>query len=82
MSASLLVFLSECSKCPPAAVTQNRSLFRINRIALSVTPVANHSILKQGSLQLGNVGWIWRIYRPSIAPHMIIQRIEIWRLKY
>jgi len=22
------------------------------------------------------------IYRPSIAPHMIIQRIEIWRLKY
>jgi len=23
--------------------------------------VANHSILKQGSLQLGNVGWFWRI---------------------
>jgi len=23
--------------------------------------VAYHSILKQGSLQLGNVGWFWRI---------------------
>jgi len=23
--------------------------------------VANHSILKQGSLQPGNVGWFWRI---------------------
>jgi len=23
--------------------------------------VANHSILKQGSLQLGAVGWFWRI---------------------
>jgi len=44
--------------------------------------VANHSILKQGSLQLGNVGWFWRIYHLSIASHMIIQRIEIWRLKY
>jgi len=22
------------------------------------------------------------VYRPSIAPHMIIQRIKIWRLKY
>jgi len=42
--------------------------------------VANDSILKQGSLQLGNVGWFWQ--RPSIAPYMIIQRIEIWRLKY
>jgi len=41
--------------------------------------VTNHSILKQGSLQLGNVSWFWR---PSISPHMIIQRIEIWRLKY
>jgi len=37
--------------------------------------------LKQGSLQLGNLGG-FGIYRPSIAPHMIIQRIEIWRLKY
>jgi len=44
--------------------------------------MANHSILKQGSLWLGNVGWFWRIYRPSIALHMIIQRIQIWRLKY
>jgi len=46
--------------------------------------VANHSILKQGSLQLGSVGWFWRrpIWRLIIAPHMIIQRIEIWRLKY
>jgi len=31
-----LGILTECSKCPPAAVTQNQSLFRINRIALSV----------------------------------------------
>jgi len=44
--------------------------------------VAYPSILKQGSLHLGNVGWFWRIYRPSIAPHMIIQQIEIWQLKY
>jgi len=26
--------------------------------------------------------FVFGIYRPSIAPHMIIQRIEIWRLKY
>jgi len=44
--------------------------------------VANQSILKQGSLQLGNVGWFWRIWRLIIAPDVIIQRTEIWRLKY
>jgi len=43
--------------------------------------VANHSISKQGSLQLGNVGWFWRMQLSSISPHIIIQRIEIWRLR-
>ena len=37
--------------------------------------MANHSILKQRSLQLGAVGWFWRNSVP-IAPHMIIQRTE------
>ena len=41
------------------------SLFLNHRVALW-TPVANHSILKQGSLQLGNVGWFWRIWRPIV----------------
>jgi len=27
---------TECSKCPPAAAMQNRSLFRNHRVALSV----------------------------------------------
>jgi len=46
----------------PAAATQNRSLLK-SQLGLPYqwTLLANHSILKQGSLQLGNVGWFWRI---------------------
>jgi len=33
--------------------------FKITELPYHCTPVANHTILKQGSLQLANVGWFW-----------------------
>jgi len=35
--------------------------FEITGLRYQGTPVTDHSILKQGSLQLGIVGWFWRI---------------------
>jgi len=56
----------------PAAVTQNRSFFRNDRIALSVNSCGKsfHIEARQSSA------------RQCISPHMISQWIEIWRLKY
>jgi len=35
--------------------------FEMTGLPYQWTPVVNHSILKQRRLQLGNVGWFWRL---------------------
>ena len=80
MSAALSVFKLSVRSVRQLQQHKIEDSFEITGLLYQRTPVANHSILKQGSLQLGNVDWFWCIWRPSIAPHMIIQRIEIWRL--
>jgi len=63
-----------------AAATENRSRSKwhdwfISELLWQIIPYR-----QQGCLQLANVGWLGRIWRASIAPHMIIQ--WIWWLKY
>jgi len=62
MLAALSVFKRECSKYPPAAATQNRSLFRNHSVALSVNSCgklfhieARQSSARQCWLVLANI---------------------------
>jgi len=73
---------TECSKCLPATATQNPSLFRNYRVALSVNSCGKsfHIEARQSSARQC---WLVLEYIVSpIAPHMIIHRTEIWQLKY
>jgi len=62
MSAPLSVFKLIVQSVRQLQQHQIEVSFEITRLPYQWTPVANHSILKQGSLQLGNVGCkFWRI---------------------
>jgi len=72
MSAALWVFQLSVQSVRQLQQHTIEVSFEMTGLPYHWTPVANHSILKQGSLQLGNIGWFWRMRR-SIASHMIIQ---------
>jgi len=75
MSAAPLHIRTECSKCPPAAATQNRSLFRTHRVALSLNSCGK-SFHIEARLSSPRHCWLVLAYIASqYAPHMIIQLI-------
>jgi len=61
MSAALSVFKLSVQSVRQLQQCKIEVSFEITGLPYQWTPAANHSILKQGSLQLGNVGWFWRI---------------------
>jgi len=61
MSAALSVFKLSVQSVYQLQQHKIEVSFEITGFSYQWTPVANHSILKQDSLQLGNVGWFWRI---------------------
>jgi len=65
MSAAFSVFKMTVQSVP-ASATQNRSLFRDDRIALSVN----------------SCGKSFHINSKAVSAHVIIQWTEIWLLKY
>jgi len=60
MSAALSVFKLSVQNVRQLQQHKIKVSFEITGLPYQWTPVANHSTLKQGSLQLGNVGWFWR----------------------
>jgi len=61
MSAALSVFKLSVQCVHQLQQHKIEVSFELTGLPYQWTPVANHSILKQGSLQLGNVDWFWRI---------------------
>jgi len=61
MSAALSVFKLSVQSVRQLQQRKIEVSFKITMLPYQWTPVANHSISKQGRLQLGNVGWFWRI---------------------
>jgi len=57
MSAALSVFKLSVQSVRQLQQRKIQVCFEITGLPYQWTPVANHSILKQGSLQLGIVGW-------------------------
>jgi len=61
MPAAILVFKLSVQSVRQLQQRKIEVSFEITGLPYQRTPVANHSILKQRSLQLGAVGWFWRI---------------------
>jgi len=61
MSAALSVFKPSVQGVRQLQQHRIKVSFEMTGLPYQWTLVANHSILKQGSLQLGNVGWFWRM---------------------
>ena len=61
MSAALSVFKLSVQSVRQLQQRKIQVAFEITGLPYQWTPVANHSILKKGSLQLGNVAWFLRI---------------------
>jgi len=62
MSAALSVFklgVQSVRQLQQHKIEDFEVSFEITGLLYQWTHVANHSILKQGSLQLGIVGWFW-----------------------
>jgi len=57
MSADLSIFTPSVQSIHQLQQHRIEVSFEMTGLPYQRTPVANHSILKQGSLQLGNVGW-------------------------
>jgi len=60
MSAALSVFKLSVQSVRQLQQDKIEVSFEITGMPYQLTTVAKHSILKQGNLQLGNVGWFWR----------------------
>jgi len=61
MSAAFSVFKLSVQSVRQLQQHKIEVSFEITGLPYRWTPVANHSILKQGSLQLGDVDWFWHI---------------------
>jgi len=65
--------------------TRSKSLSKwqdciINELLRQIIPYR-----QQGSLRFGNAGRFWRVFliaSQHCAPHLIIQRIQIWRIRW
>jgi len=87
MSSAISVFkLNIVFKMPTSCSNVRKSsLFRNNRIAVSVNSCGKSFHRQQGSLQLGNVGRFWREFLTASqhrAPHFIIQWILSWPIRW
>jgi len=60
MLATLSVFKLNVQSVPQLQQHEIEVSFEITGLPYQWTSAANDSILKQGRLQLGNVGWFWR----------------------
>jgi len=69
MSAALLVFKLSVQSVRLVQQHKIEVSFEIIGLPYQWTPVAYHFILKQGSLQLGNTGWFWRIASHYCTSH-------------
>jgi len=71
MSAALSVFKLSVQSVRQLLQHKIEVFFESTGLSLSYqwTPLANHSILKPGSSQLGNVSWFWRIASQYCTSH-------------
>jgi len=69
MSAALWVFKLSVQSVRKLQQQKIEVSFEITGLPYQWTSVANHFILKRGSLQLGNVGWFWLIASQYCTPH-------------
>jgi len=86
MSAALSVFKLSVQSVRQLQQYKIEVSFENHRVALSVNSSCKsfHIEATQARQSSARQRWLVLAYIPShsIAPHMIIHRIEIWRLKY